>query len=54
MKVVFHTIPHGLTAIPQKVKSLFKILCKCLSSEVTVKAVTELDNKATHCHTLVL
>ncbi|MGG2141380.1 IS630 transposase-related protein [Symbiopectobacterium sp. RP] len=34
--------------------SLFKILCKCLSSEVTVKTVTELDNKATHCHTPVL
>ncbi|MGG2142671.1 hypothetical protein [Symbiopectobacterium sp. RP] len=34
--------------------SLFKILCKCLSSEVTVKTVTELDNKATHCHTQVL
>ena len=26
--------------------SLFKILCKCLFSEVTVQAVTELDNKA--------
>ncbi|UMR98605.1 hypothetical protein AOY87_10190 [Escherichia coli] len=25
--------------------SLFKILCKCLFSEVTVQAVTELDNK---------
>ncbi|WP_250215002.1 helix-turn-helix transcriptional regulator, partial [Escherichia coli] len=26
--------------------SLFRILCKCLFSEVTVQAVTELDNKA--------
>ncbi|OSL62660.1 hypothetical protein EAVG_01243 [Escherichia coli H420] len=26
--------------------NLFKILCKCLFSEVTVLAVTELDNKA--------
>ncbi|EFI8216705.1 hypothetical protein GY486_004386 [Escherichia coli] len=26
------------------VKSLFRILCKCLFSEVTVQAVTELDN----------
>ncbi|MGG2140748.1 transposase [Symbiopectobacterium sp. RP] len=34
--------------------SLFKMLCKCLSSEVTVKTLTELDNKATHCHTPVL
>ncbi|MDM8909372.1 hypothetical protein QU848_23475, partial [Escherichia coli] len=25
--------------------SLFRILCKCLFSEVTVQAVTELDNK---------
>ncbi len=36
------------------VMSLFKILCKCLFSEVTVQAVTELDNKAAHCHTPVL
>ncbi len=34
--------------------SLFKILCKCLVSEVTVQAVTELDNKAAHCHSPVL
>ncbi len=34
--------------------SLFKILCKCLFSEVTVQAVTELDNKAAHCHSPVL
>ena len=33
--------------------SLFRILCKCLFSEVTVQAVTELDNKAAHCHTPV-
>ncbi len=26
---------------------------KCLFSEVTVQAVTELDNKAAHCHTPV-
>ncbi len=31
-------------------ESLFKILCKCLFSKVTVQAVTELDNKAAHCH----
>lgn len=35
-------------------RSLFKILCKCLFSEVTVQAVTELDNKAAHCHSPVL
>ncbi|MDA5364727.1 hypothetical protein PIA90_30230, partial [Escherichia coli] len=35
-------------------KSLFRILCKCLFSEVTVQAVTELDNKAAHCHSPVL
>ncbi len=34
--------------------SLFRILCKCLFSEVTVRAVTELDNKAAHCHSPVL
>ncbi len=34
--------------------SLFRILCKCLFSEVTVQAVTELDNKAAHCHSPVL
>ena len=33
---------------------LFRILCKCLFSEVTVQAVTELDNKAAHCHTPVI
>ncbi|MGT5107852.1 transposase family protein, partial [Escherichia coli] len=33
--------------------SLFRILCKCLFSEVTVQAVTELDNKAAHCHSPV-
>ncbi|MGG5040693.1 hypothetical protein [Escherichia coli] len=31
-------------------ESLFRILCKCLFSEVAVQAVTELDNKAAHCH----
>ncbi|MBT2030177.1 hypothetical protein KKZ51_23000, partial [Enterobacter roggenkampii] len=31
--------------------TLYTILCKCLFSEVTVQAVTELDNKAAHCHT---
>ena len=30
--------------------TLYTILCKCLFSEVTVQAVTELDNKAAHCH----
>ena len=34
-------------------KSLFRILCKCLFSEVTVKAVTKLNNKAAHCHSPV-
>ena len=33
-----------------KEKTLYTILCKCLFSEVAVQAVTELDNKATHCH----
>ncbi|MFP8574866.1 hypothetical protein ACLH02_24540, partial [Enterobacter hormaechei] len=35
------------------VSTLYTILCKCLFSEVTVQAVTELDNKAAHCHTPV-
>lgn len=34
-------------------ETLYMILCKCLFSEVTVKAVTELDNKAAHRHTPV-
>ena len=34
-------------------ESLFRILCKYLFSEVAVQAVTELDNKAAHCHTPV-
>uniref|UniRef100_UPI003D6E8E7B hypothetical protein n=1 Tax=Enterobacter roggenkampii TaxID=1812935 RepID=UPI003D6E8E7B len=34
-------------------ETLYTILCKCLFSEVTVQAVTELDNKAAHCHTPV-
>lgn len=38
----------------EEVMSLFRILCKCLFSEVTVQAVTELDNKAAHCHSPVL
>ncbi|MEQ5055716.1 hypothetical protein ABN154_28600 [Klebsiella michiganensis] len=33
--------------------TLYTILCKCLFSEVTVQAVTELHNKAAHCHTPV-
>ncbi|WP_418343388.1 DUF4435 domain-containing protein [Raoultella ornithinolytica] len=33
--------------------TLYTILCKCLFSEVTVQAVTELDNKTAHCHTPV-
>ena len=43
-------VPVGLSSIP---KTLYTILCKCLFSEVTVQAVTELDNKAAHCHTPV-
>lgn len=31
-------------------RSLYTILCKCLFSEVTVEAVTELDDKTAHCH----
>ncbi len=31
-------------------KTLYTILCKCLFSEVTVQAVTELDDKTAHCH----
>jgi hypothetical protein len=31
-------------------RTLYTILCKCLFSEVTVQAVTELDNKAAHRH----
>ncbi|WP_167875775.1 hypothetical protein [Klebsiella pneumoniae] len=33
-----------------KQESLYTILCKCLFSEVTVEAVTELDDKTAHCH----
>ena len=51
------TAPHliwlGHGELPFKV-SLFRILCKCLFSEVTVQAVTELDNKAAYCHSPVL
>ncbi len=32
----------------------FLLFYECLFSEVTVRAVTELDNKAAHCHTPVL
>ena len=39
--------------IPGDSPSLFRILCKYLFSEVAVQAVTELDNKAAHCHTPV-
>ena len=35
-------------------ETLYTILCKCLFSEVTVQAVTELDNKATHGYPPVL
>ncbi|ARD38489.1 hypothetical protein F8538_08860 [Edwardsiella ictaluri] len=35
------------------VQTLYTILCKCLFSEVTLQTITELDNKAAHCHTLV-
>ncbi|HHL2713323.1 TPA: DDE-type integrase/transposase/recombinase, partial [Yersinia enterocolitica] len=34
--------------------SLFTILCKRLFSEVTVKSITELDNKTAHGHSPVL
>ena len=40
-------------AITHNTVSLFRILCKYLFSEVAVQAVTELDNKAAHCHTPV-
>ena len=33
--------------------SLFTILRKCFFLKVTVKAVTKLDNKAAHCHSIV-
>ncbi|GDS18208.1 4-oxalocrotonate tautomerase [Escherichia coli] len=39
--------------IAPQMESLFRILCKYLFSEVAVQAVTELDNKAAHCHTPV-
>ncbi|CGB06263.1 Uncharacterised protein [Salmonella enterica subsp. enterica serovar Typhi] len=42
-----------LELIRQFIESLFRILCKYLFSEVAVQAVTELDNKAAHCHTPV-
>ena len=45
---------HHLGYEKNQARSLFKILCKCLVSEVTVQAVTELDNKAAHCHSPVL
>ena len=45
---------HHLGYEKNQSRSLFKILCKCLVSEVTVQAVTELDNKAAHCHSPVL
>ncbi len=41
----------GIRASPPK--TLYMILCKCLFSEVTVQAVTELDNKSAHCHSPV-
>ncbi|WP_071882127.1 phage integrase Arm DNA-binding domain-containing protein [Candidatus Sodalis pierantonius] len=40
----------GRLYIKQEKTTLYTILCKCLFSEVTVQAVTELDNKAAHCH----
>ncbi|WP_435890576.1 DUF1382 family protein [Escherichia coli] len=40
-------------AAEAEMESLFRILCKYLFSEVAVQAVTELDNKAAHCHTPV-
>ncbi|EFB4332807.1 hypothetical protein FQE96_24135 [Escherichia coli] len=33
---------------------MFRILCKCLFSDVTVQVVTILDNKTAHFHTAVL
>lgn len=35
-------------------ENLFKFLLKCLSSAMTVKAVTKFDNKTTHCHSSVV
>ena len=43
----------ALPGLPFFGATLYTILCKCLFSEVTVQAVTELDNKAAHCHTPV-
>ncbi|BBT70440.1 hypothetical protein WP8S18E06_17390 [Klebsiella sp. WP8-S18-ESBL-06] len=39
--------------VSSRMTTLYMILCKCLFSEVTVQAVTELDNKAAHRHTPV-
>ncbi|CAH6268018.1 hypothetical protein AN2340V1_5126 (plasmid) [Klebsiella variicola] len=39
-----------LRSFPVVFLSLYTILCKCLFSEVTVEAVTELDDKTAHCH----
>lgn len=44
----------GMAVGVTEFRSLFRILCKCLFSEVTVQTVTELDNKAAHCHSPVL
>ncbi len=43
----------GRVGVLLRKPSLFRILCKYLFSEVAVQAVTELDNKAAHCHTPV-
>ena len=50
--LVLNKIGQGETAVYSDT-TLYTILCKCLFSEVTVQAVTELDNKAAHCHTPV-
>ena len=47
----YKSLPPGIAK--NLARTLYTILCKCLFSEVTVQAVTELDNKAAHCHTPV-
>ena len=46
-------LAEAMTRCRGGITTLYTILCKCLFSEVTVQAVTELDNKAAHCHTPV-
>ncbi len=44
---------HDVDTSRLTIRTLYTILCNCLFSEVTVQAVTELDNKAAHRHTPV-